>query len=122
MKGRALLAVVDLPSLMLYVNFDKKYTGIARYPAVTRDLSLMVPKAVTAGEIENLFLQRGGRKLEEIELFDIYEGEQVKEGYKSLAYKLTFRAADRTLTEEDIQSLMTKIMDGLHSLGIDLRQ
>jgi phenylalanyl-tRNA synthetase beta chain len=122
MKGRALIAVADLPSLMPYVSFDKKYTGVARYPAVTRDLSLMVPKTVTAGEIESLFLQRGGKKLEEIELFDIYEGEQVKEGYKSLAYKLTFRAADRTLTEEDIQSLMKKIMNGLHTLGIDLRQ
>ena len=60
--------------------------------------------------------------LESCELFDIYEGEQIQEGYKSLAYKLTFRLKDRTLEESDITSVMKKIMNGLDQMGIELRQ
>ena len=68
-----------------------------------------------------MFLQRGGKYLEHLELFDIYEGEQVQEGFKSLAYTLTFRAKDRTLEENDITSIMKKILNGLSSLGVELR-
>ena len=72
-KTRAYIAVIDLPALMPFVTFDKKYAGLAKFPAVNRDLSMVVPKEVSAGQIETVFLQRGGKILESIELFDIYE-------------------------------------------------
>lgn len=68
------------------------------------------------------FAQRGGKILESCRLFDIYEGSQIQEGFKSLAYTLTFRAKDRTLEEADIASVMKKIMNGLSQLNIELRQ
>ncbi|MBE6009614.1 MAG: phenylalanine--tRNA ligase subunit beta [Lachnospiraceae bacterium] len=120
-KTRAYIAVIDLPALMPFVTFDKKYVGLAKFPAVNRDLSMVVPKDVSAGQIETIFLQRGGKILESVELFDIYEGEQIGEGFKSMAYKLVFRASDRTLEENDITAALKKIMNGLEGLGIELR-
>ncbi len=111
-----------MPSLVAGAVFDTKYEGIARFPAVTRDLSLVVPKDILAGQIEAIFNQRGGKMLESVKLFDVYEGAQVKEGYKSLAYTLTFRLKDRTLTEADIASVMKKIMNGLDRMGVELRK
>ena len=83
---------------------------------------MVVPKAVSAGQIEDMIRQRGGKIMESCELFDIYEGDQVKEGCKSIAYSITFRADDRTLTDDDITGAMKKILNGLESLGIELRQ
>ncbi len=121
-KETAYLAVVDLPTLFATADFAIKYEPVAKFPAMTRDLSLVVPKAVPAGEIEAMFLQRGGKMLESFELFDLYEGSQIAEGYKSLAYTLTFRLKDRTLTEDDITSVMKKILNGLDRMGIELRK
>lgn len=121
-KERVYIAVIDMPEIVARATFDRKYEGIARFPAVSRDLSMVVPKQILAGEIEAVFEQRGGKMLESYELFDIYEGEQIKEGFKSLAYKLTFRLKDRTLEENDITSVMKKIMNGLDQMGIELRQ
>lgn len=120
-KTRVYIAVVDMPAVMPYVSFDHKYEGIAKFPAVTRDLSMLVPSDVLAGQIENIFTQRGGKILEDIKLFDIYEGEQVAKGFKSVAYSLTFRAKDRTLEDNDVNGAMKKILNGLQSLGIELR-
>lgn len=120
-KERVYIAVIDLPALLPFVTFEKKYAGLAKFPAVNRDLSMVVPKQVSAGQIEAIFLQRGGKILESIELFDIYEGEQIREGFKSMAYKLVFRASDRTLEEADITAVQKKIMNGLEGLGIELR-
>lgn len=121
-KERVYVAVLDMPEIVSRASFDRKYEGIAKYPAVTRDLSLVVPKEVLAGQIEDVFRQRGGKILEACTLFDLYEGEQIKEGFKSLAYTLTFRAKDRTLEENDITAVMKKIMNGLADLNIELRQ
>ena len=66
--------------------------------------------------------QRGGKILESYRLFDIYEGAQIKEGFKSVAYSITFRAKDRTLEENDITAAMKKILNGLEGMGIELRQ
>lgn len=118
---RAYLAVVDIPSVLGSAGFDHKYEGIARYPAVTRDISMVVPKGVLAGQIESVIEQRGGKILEDLDLFDIYEGKQIKAGYKSMAYSVTLRAKDRTLEEKDVSAVMKKILHGLESLGIELR-
>ena len=115
------IAVIDILDVLEFAGFNHKYTGIAKYPAVTRDLSLVVPHAVLAGQIEEIFDQRGGNILESYQLFDIYEGAQIEKGFKSMAYSLVFRAHDKTLGENEISAAMKKIMNGLNGLGIELR-
>ncbi len=119
---RAYVAVLDMPSIVPMATFDRKYEGIAKFPAVTRDISMVVPKNVLVGQIEKVIAVRGGQILENYELFDIYEGSQIKGGYKSVAYSLTFRAKDRTLTDTEISASMKKILNGLEALGAELRQ
>ena len=119
---RVYVAVLDMPCIVAKATFDRKYEGIAKYPAVTRDISMVVPRAVMAGQIEAMLEQRGGKLLEGYQLFDVYEGEQIKEGFKSMAYSITFRAKDRTLEESDVATAMKKILNGLESMGIELRQ
>ena len=121
MKTRAYVAVLDMPAVIPFATFDRKYEGIAKYPAVLRDISMVVPKEIMAGQIESVIAQRGGKILEDYQLFDIYEGDQIKDGYKSIAYSITFRAKDRTLEEADVTAAMKKILNGLESMGIELR-
>ena len=118
---RVYVAVIDLPAMVPFTTFDRKYSGIAKFPAVTRDLSMVVPKHILVGQIEDMIQLRGGKVLESCQLFDIYEGAQVLAGHKSVAYSLTFRAADHTLDEKEITSVMNKILNGLKSMGIELR-
>ncbi len=121
LKTRAYVAVLDMPEIIPFATFDRKYEGIAKYPAVLRDISMVVPKEVMAGQIEAMIAQRGGKILEDYRLFDIYEGDQIKEGFKSMAYSITFRALDRTLEEADVSGAMKKILNGLEGMGIELR-
>lgn len=119
---RAYVAVLDMPSVVEKATFERKYEGIARFPAVTRDISMVVPKNILAGQIEEMIAVRGGKILESCELFDVYEGAQIQEGYKSVAYSIVFRAKDKTLEEAEITAVMKKILNGLQSLGAELRQ
>ena len=119
---KAYVAVLDMPKIVPLATFDRKYQGIAKYPAVSRDISMTVPKNVLVGQIEQVIEQRGGKILESYNLFDVYEGSQIQEGMKSVAYSITFRAKDRTLEENDVASAMKKILNGLEQLGAELRQ
>jgi len=119
---RVYVAVLDIPSVLPYTSFDRKYDGIAKFPAVSRDISMEVAKDIKAGDIEKIIRQRAGKILESIKLFDIYEGEQVKKGFKSMAYSISFRSKDHTLTDDETSNAMKKILNGLNSLGIELRQ
>ena len=119
---RAYVAVLDMPSIVPMCSFDYKYKGVAKFPAVSRDLSMVVPKEIMVGDIEKMIETRGGKLLESLQLFDVYEGNQIDRGFKSVAYSVTFRAPDRTLSEEDITGVMKKILHGLESMGIVLRQ
>lgn len=119
---RAYVAVVEILNVVKHATFDRKYEGIAKFPAVNRDISMVVPKEVMVGQIEHMIAQRGGKILENYELFDIYEGSQIQEGYKSVAYSITFRSKEKTLEEAEVTSAMKKILNGLESLGIQLRQ
>lgn len=121
MTERTYVAVLDMPSVCRFADFDRKFEGIARFPAVERDLSMVVPKHISNGQIEAMLEQRGGKILENVELFDLYEGIQVKPGFKSMAYRLTFRAKDRTLQDADIDAAMKKVLNGLKSMEIELR-
>jgi phenylalanyl-tRNA synthetase beta chain len=82
---------------------------------------MVVPKNILVGQIEEVIEQRGGKILESYELFDIYEGAQILAGFKSVAYSITFRAADHTLEEQEVSGVMKKILNGLQALGIELR-
>ena len=108
------IAVIDMPNVLPFASFDRKYVGLAKYPAVSRDISMVVPKEIMVGQIEAMITQRGGKILESLSLFDIYEGSQIKDGYKSVAYNITFRAKDRTLNEDDINGAMKKILNQVH--------
>ena len=121
-KERVYVAVLDMPEIVSRASFDHKYEGIAKFPAATRDISMVVPKSVLAGDIEKVFENKGGRLLEKYDLFDIYEGAQIKDGYKSIAYSLSFRAKDRNLEEADITGAMNKIVKALEDLGAELRK
>ena len=120
-KERVYVAVLDMPEIVSRASFDHKYEGIAKFPAAARDISMVVPKKVLAGDIEKIFDEKGGQFLEKYDLFDIYEGAQIKPGYKSIAYSLSFRAKDRTLEDKDIQPIMEKILEDLSGMGIELR-
>ncbi len=122
MKTKAYVAVIDMPPLMELANFAIKYTGIAKYPAVSRDLSMVMPKSILVGQVEELIRKKGGKLLEDCTLFDVYEGDQIAEGHKSVAYSISFRAADHTLEEKEITTVMDKILKGLEDMGIELRK
>ncbi len=121
-KERVYLAVLDMPQVVEEATFDRKYSGIARFPAVTRDISMVMPKEILVGQVEAVFEQKGGAYLESFSLFDLYEGAQIQEGYKSVAYSLSFRAKDRTLEEGDVTTAMDRILRALEKMGIELRQ
>lgn len=119
---RVYYADIDMPYIVEHACFDKKYEGIAKFPTSTRDISLVVDKEVLIGTMENAIIKKGGKLLESCELFDIYEGEQVGEGKKSVAFSLVFRAKDRTLSDTEISEIMDKILAELTGLGAVLRQ
>ena len=121
MKTKVYVAVLDMPNVEPFATFDRKYEGIAKYPAVNRDISMVIPKSVLAGQIEEVIESKGGSYLESYKLFDIYEGAQIKAGFKSVAYSIVFRAKDKTLEEADVSAAMKKILNGLEELGIELR-
>ena len=115
------VAVIDMKYMVEFASFDKKYEGIANFPASTRDISMVVPKEILVGQIEEVFEAKGGAYLESYELFDLYEGAQIGLGFKSVAYSLTFRANDRNLSDEDVNTAMNRILKSLDSMNIQLR-
>ncbi len=121
-KERVYVAVIDMPWIVEKSSFDRKYIGIAKFPAVTRDLSMVCPKKILAGDVEKIIEKNGGEFLESYRLFDIYEGNQIKIGFKSLAYTITFRALDRTLDEESVNTPLNQIIQALEAEGIELRK
>ncbi len=119
---KAYVAVIDMPTVMELADFSIKYTGIAKYPAVSRDLSMVMKKEILVGQVEEIIRKKGGKLLESCTLFDVYEGNQIADGYKSVAYSISFRATDHTLEEKEITILMDKIIKGLEDIGIELRK
>lgn len=120
---RAYIAVVDMPMIVNTSNLDHSYEVLAKYPSVNRDLALLAKDDVMVGQIEKIIKQRGGKILESIKLFDVYKGEQILEGHKSIAYALTFRSNEKTLKEKEINKAMSKILNGLETeLDVKLRQ
>lgn len=121
MKAEAYVAVLNMDVLTMLAGFDRKYEGIAKYPASTRDLSMVMDKSLFVGQIEHVITKNAGKILESVELFDVYEGEQVGEGKKSVAFSLIFRAKDRNLESAEVDKAVEKVLDALKKLGIELR-
>lgn len=120
-KTEVYVAVIDMDVVTGLSTFDRKYEGIAKFPGMTRDLSLVVDKDIFVGQIEKVIKKCGGKLLESYKLFDVYEGEQVACGKKSVAYTMTFRAKDRTLEDAEVSSIIDKILKELGKLGIEIR-
>ncbi len=115
-------AEISFNALLENANSSKSYKKLPKYPAVTRDLALLADDGVLAGDIYDIIKKASGKILDSVELFDIYRGAQIPEGKKSMAYSIIFRAEDRTLTDEEINKVMDKILRSLeHQTGAKLR-
>ncbi|MBS1252991.1 MAG: Phenylalanine--tRNA ligase beta subunit [Anaerolineales bacterium] len=116
------VAEIDLDALLEHVKTEGLYTTISRYPAVEQDIALVVGEAVPAVQVRELIREAGGDLLRRVELFDVYTGEQITEGKKSLAYSLTYQAQDRTLTDEEVAEVQERIVQRSEkALGARLR-
>ena len=101
-------------AVMLHAKSQIIYRPLPKYPAVTRDISLTTDENVTVGALENVIRENGGRILENVSLFDVYRGKQVGEGKKSVAFALTYRDAEKTLTDEEVNSVHSRILNALN--------
>ncbi len=118
---KAYVAVLDLPSMMEHANMEKQYTPLPKYPATSRDLALLCDEELPVGEIEKTIRGAVKNHLESVNLFDVYRGAQVGEGKKSVAYTITMRSADSTLTDEEADGAVKKILKALEKIGVSLR-
>ncbi len=122
---------MDMEVYCAEINFEKlfalqlpepTYTPLPKYPAVTRDIALVCDEAITVGQAQDVIIKAGGKLLRGVRLFDIYRGANLGEGKKSLAFSLTLRADDRTLTDDDSEGTITKVLTALkETLGATLR-
>ena len=102
---------------------DRVYKPLPKYPAITRDIALVIKDEIYAKQVEDIIKENGEGVLEKVEMFDVYKGKQVPEGHKSIAYSLTYRAEDRTLTDDEVSSIHHKIIQELEKkLNAHLRE
>ncbi|MBQ9415174.1 MAG: phenylalanine--tRNA ligase subunit beta [Clostridia bacterium] len=118
---RTYVAEVYLSDLFAYEKSTVLYRALPRFPAVERDLALLCDASLPVAEIETAIRAGGGRLLEDIRLFDVYQGSQIEDGKKSVAYSLWFRSSDGTLSDSDIEPVLTKIFKKLQEKGCILR-
>lgn len=114
-KRRLYIAEVDFQQIREAVRGGGRYRSLDRYPAVKRDLAVTIPKKILESQVRSAILTNGGSLVESVGLFDVYEGEQIPPGTKSLAYAIVFRSPERTLTEAEIDSLQRGIEKALES-------
>ncbi|MCX7747602.1 MAG: phenylalanine--tRNA ligase subunit beta [Clostridia bacterium] len=120
---RTYLGVVDVEDLVENASMKSEYKPLPKFPAITRDIAMLVKDDILVKQIEAVIKERSGKILEAVKLFDVYKGKQIPEGMKSVAYSITFRADDRTLVDEEVNKVMTKILDGLkNKIGAHLRE
>lgn len=121
LPSRAYVAELEFEPLAEASRALRAYRPVAKFPAVTRDLALVVGHDLTASQVEATIRQAAGDLLEDVALFDLYQGEHLKQGTRSLAYRITYRAADRTLTDADIDPVHGSVREALKGLGAQLR-
>ena len=121
-KSRVYVAEVDLDVLM---PLEKDFYGVKplpKFPAVSRDIAVVVAEKVGAGTMMDCIRKVAAKTLEDVKLFDIYRGDKLGRGVKSVAYSITLRAPDRTLTDEEINAVMEKVLKALNTqFGAELR-
>ena len=110
---RGYVADLDFNMMIQMAKSDQKFTPIPKFPAIERDIAILVKDDITSLQIEKIVLENGGELLESVKMFDMYKGKQIAEGFKSVAYELIFRAADRTLVDEDVNSIFANILKAL---------
>ncbi|HYF92177.1 MAG TPA: phenylalanine--tRNA ligase subunit beta [Symbiobacteriaceae bacterium] len=121
LPSRVYVAELDFEPLAAACRPQKEYRPIPRFPAVTRDVALIVSEETPAAKVAETVWQAGGELVESVALFDLYQGEHVKAGHRSLAYRVTYRSAERTLTDADIEGAHGKVRAALQALGAELR-
>ncbi len=116
------VAEISLDTLYESADMDKKYKLLPKFPAVTRDIALLVEDSILVQEIDETIRKAGGNIVEKVELFDIYKGKQIPEGKKSIAYAICYRDENKTLTDKDVNKVHEKILRSLeYKLGATLR-
>ncbi|MCQ4936623.1 phenylalanine--tRNA ligase subunit beta [Anaerotignum propionicum] len=110
---KAYMAVLDLEKMTAYADRNVTYKPLPKFPGMTRDIAMLVKEDVTVKEISDIIKKNGGEYLESVTLFDVYKGAQIEAGYKSVAYSISFRSAERTLADADISAAMQAILSGL---------
>jgi len=119
---RCYIAELNLDILYENADLNNKYKSLPKFPAVTRDIALLVEDAILVQDIEDIIIKQGGNILESVKLFDVYKGAQIAEGKKSIAYAIVYRRSDKTLTDEEVNKVHEKILRTLeHKLGAELR-
>lgn len=119
--NRVYACEIDYNIIIQLVKLDRIYKALPKYPAMTRDIAILVKDEFTNGELISIINENGGKILESSALFDVYKGKQIEDGYKSMAYSLVFRASDRTLTDEEVTKVYDKILLKFEEIGAKLR-
>lgn len=124
MKGvRVYCCEMMFDAIIRHSHTETVYTPLPRYPASSRDIALLVDEDLEVGKIEEVIRKNGGTILESVKLFDVYRGRQVEEGKKSVAFALTYRDKDKTLTDEEVTDVHGKVLEALkEQLGAVLRE
>ena len=107
--------------MFAHAKTDKTYTPLPKFPAVTRDLALLCEDSIPVLELERAIVRGAGNLLEKIKLFDVYKGAQIEAGKKSVAFNIVLRSSDSTLTDEQTNNVMKKVMAELEKAGAVLR-
>jgi phenylalanyl-tRNA synthetase beta chain len=121
MEGRAVSFSLDVDTLFRHARLEKAYTPLPRFPAVSRDLALVCDDGIPVKKLEKAIREGAGGLLENVKLFDVYRGEQIAPGKKSVAFSVNLRSADSTLTEERVSGAMKKVIKELEKAGAALR-
>lgn len=113
---------LDFDRIVAITNLDIKYKPLPKYPSTARDIAVVVAESVLVGDIENIILKHGEGLIEKVELFDIYRGNQIEEGLKSIAFSIIYRSYEKTLTDEEVSKTLKNIISDLeNSLDAKLR-
>lgn len=121
MDCRVYSFTLDMDTLFRHTQLEKAYTPLPKFPAVSRDLALVCDDSIPVNVLEKAIRRGAGNLLENVKLFDIYKGEQIESGKKSVAFSVTLRSGDSTLTEEHVSGAMKKVMKELEKIGAALR-
>ena len=120
-RGRVYAAQLDLPLLFANRAPERGYHPLPKFPSVTRDLAILCDKALPVADLKAVIVENVGKLLEKVELFDVYQGNQIPEGKKSVAYSFTMRSEDATLSDDQCDKIVGKIVEGLKKLDAQIR-